>query len=173
MDTVQAPRAARRQHRHKPRPDLTHWPKEWECQVRAARNTDGEAIHALVDATTMRYGYKLPPCNWAHIEPFWYVAEVAGLLLGAVQVCIGRPVARVELLAIRPGLSQRKKAKVMKVLLAQVAVALTLDGATLVSTLIPEADKGFQTILERHGARQAVKGRMMLYTLPHGGQYGL
>lgn len=169
--TLDTPKA-RHQHRHRPRPDLTHWPKGWECKVRAAVNAEGEAIHALVDESTKKFGYILPACRWDRIEPFWYVAEVGGYLLGAVQVCVGRPLSRVELLAVRPGLSQSKKAKVVKLLIVRVAQALTLDGATLVSTLIPEQDSGFQTILERMGARHAVKGRMMMYQL-QGESHGL
>lgn len=162
----------RHQRRVKPRPDFEHWPKGWECRVRAAVDAEGEAIHALVDESTKKYGYMLPACRWDRIEPFWYVAEVGGYLLGAIQVCVGRPISRVELLAVRPGLSQSKKAKIVKLLLMRVVQALSLDGTTLISMIIPEKDMGFQTILERLGARHAVKGRMMLYQL-QGGNHGL
>ena len=154
------PRAPRRH-----RPDLTHWPKAWEMTVRAARNDEGEAVHELVDAMTTRYGWKLPAMSWSRIAPFWYVAEVQGVLLGAVQVCIGWPVGRLELLSVRPGLSQTKRAKVVKALLYYTTQAIKLDGTALVCALINDKDASLIRILERYGAKFAARGQILLYEL--------
>jgi hypothetical protein len=133
--------------------------------VRAAVNEEGEAIHDLVDAMTMQYGWKLPACRWDRISPFWYVAEVQGVLLGAVQLCIGWPIGRIELLSIRPGLSHTKTAKVTKALLYHVFEAMKLDGTTLACALVADRDNQFTRVLERWGARGMVQGRMFLYDL--------
>jgi len=164
--TSTGPRPGRKPRRIKrPRPDLTHWPKEWELTVRAARNDEGEAIHELVDLMTAQYGWKLPACRWDRITPFWYVAEVQGYLLGAVQVCVGWPIGRLELLSVRPGLSHTKTAKIVKALLYHCFEAMRLDGTELVCALVADKDNEFTRILERWGAKFAVKGRMLLYDL--------
>ena len=147
------------------KPDFAHWPKAWEFTVRAAEDAEGEAIHALVDASTAQYGYTIPACSWARVKPFWYVAEIQGELLGAVQICIGWPVGRVEMLSIRPGLSHTKTAKVVKALLYHAFHAMKLDGTTLICSLVAESQTDFIRILERWGFRFAAKGKMLYYQL--------
>jgi hypothetical protein len=133
--------------------------------IRAAVNAEGEAIHELVDAMTMQYGWKLPTCRWDRVAPFWYVAEVQGVLLGAVQICIGWPVGRIELLAVRPGLSHTKTAKIVKALLYHVFAAMQLDGTELACALVSDKDNHFTRVLERWGAKGSVQGRMFFYSL--------
>lgn len=145
------------------RPDLRHWPHLWEMTIRAARNDEGEAIHELVDAMTMQYGYRLPATRWDRVAPFWYVAEVQGVLLGAVQLCIGWPIGRIELLSVRPGLSHTKTAKIVKALLYHVFAAMRMDGTTLACALVADKDNHFTKVLERWGAKFAVNGKMFLY----------
>lgn len=147
------------------RPDLTHWPKAWELTVRAARNDEGEAIHALLDAQTTVSGWRLPKVRWDRVAPFWYVAEIQGVLLGAVQICIGWPVGRIELLAVLPGLSKTKRAKVVKALSYHVFAAMRLDGTELAAIMLMENGYEFGRILERWGARYAVQGKVYFYRL--------
>ena len=147
------------------KPDLAHWPKPWEFTVRIAQNHEGEAIHALVDAMTKQYGYTLPDCSWDRIHPFWYVAEVQGELMGAVQICIGWPIGRIELLSVRPGLSHTKTAKVVKALLYHVFHAMALDGTTLACALVADKNNEFTRILERWGFHFATTGKMLYYDL--------
>jgi len=147
------------------KPDLVHFNRPWEFTVRAAENHEGEAIHALVDAMTAQYGYTLPACRWDRVSPFWYVAEVQGELMGAVQLCIGWPIGRLELLSVRPGLSHTKTAKVVKALLCHAFKAMALDGTTLACVLVPDRDNEFTRILERWGLRSATNGRMLFYEL--------
>ena len=147
------------------KPDLTHWQQPWEFTVRVAENHEGEKIHALVDAMTKQYGYVLPACRWDRVKPFWYVADCAGELMGAVQLCIGWPVGRLELLSVRPGLSHTKTAKVVKALLYHAFHAMSLDGTTLACALVADKDNEFTRVLERWGARYAVQGKMFYYQL--------
>ena len=173
MEAAQAPTPTSPPHGRKPRrhkkvkPDLTHWPKMWEMTVRAAVNEEGEAIHALVDAMTMQYGWKVPQCRWDRVAPFWYGAEVQGVLLGAVQICIGWPIGRIELLSVRPGLSHTKTAKIVKALLYHAFGAMKLDGTELACALVSDKENHFMRVLERWGAKGSVKGRMFFYSLDH------
>jgi len=147
------------------RPDLTHWPQPWEFTVRGAVDAEGEAIHELVDTMTRQYGWTLPACDWSRVAPFWYVADVGGVLVGAVQLCIGRPICRLELLAVRPTLSKTKQAKIVKALLYHAFAAARLDGAALVCALISAKDDHFSRVIERWGAKFAVTGKMFFYPL--------
>lgn len=162
--TMPAPKIRRQRKRH-PRPDFTHWPKGWEFQVRPATDADGEAIHAVVDQMTQSQGWKLPACDWSKIAPFWYVADLHGWIIGAVQVCVGRPMSRIELLSVNTDLSNTKQAKVAKSLMARAVLALQVDGASMACGVVTGAENGFVRIVERCGARCAVKGVMVSYPL--------
>jgi len=164
----------RRQHRTAPRLDAAHWPKPWEFQVRHALNTEGEAIRDLVDQATKAFGWQYPACDWSRVAPFWYVADLQGWLLGAVQVCVGLPLSRIELLSVHQGLSQTKRAKVVKALLGRALHDLQVNGATLACGMIPMVDDEFVRIVERMGARYTTKGHLLCYPLvTHGGQHGV
>lgn len=159
-------RPPRRKRQKFVKPDLTHWPAKWEFTVRAAEDHEGEAIHALLDAQTTVAGWRLPKVNWSRVKPFWYVAEIQGELLGAVQICIGWPVGRIELLAIRPGLSKTKRAKIVKALAFYVFDAMRLDGTELACIAIA-ADTGYEfgRVLERWGATYATHADLYFYRL--------
>ena len=166
MPTEQAPaHRIRRQKKKLHRPDFEHWPQSWEFQVRAATDADGPAIHALVDQMTMAQGWKLPDCDWSRVAPFWYVADLQGWVIGAVQVCVSRPMSRLELLSVHQKLSKTKQAKVAKAVLARGLLALQLDGATMATGVVTGAENGFVRILERCGAQCAVKGIMVSYQM--------
>lgn len=160
-----APPKPRRQHKKPPRPDLVHFQKAWEFHVRPAVDADGEAIHAVVDQMTKSQGWKLPNCDWSKVAPFWYVADLQGWIIGAVQVCVGRPMSRIELLSVHQDLSRTKQAKVAKSLLARAVLALQVDGSSMACGVITGQENGFVRIVERCGARCAVKGVMVSYPL--------
>jgi len=147
------------------KPDLIHWPKHWEMTVRGAEDHEGEAVRGLVSEMAEQYGWALPPCPWTRLKPFWYVAEVQGLILGAVQVCIGWPIGRLELLSVRRNLSHTQRAKVVKALCYHAFDAMKLDGTTLVSLLLPEQDEMFTRVVSRAGAKFTVRGKMYLFPL--------
>jgi len=128
-------------------------------------NEEGEIVHALVDAMTQQYGYTLPPCNWNRLAPFWYVAEVEQTIVGAVQICIGWPIGRIELLSVLPGLSHTNTAKVVKALLYHVFAAMARDGTHLACALVADKDNEFTRVLERWGCRFATQGKMLYYDL--------
>lgn len=153
------PRASRRPLRV----DTAHWAKPWEVQIRAARSEEGRALKALVDEATQGYGWQLPDCDWSRVAPFWYVAHIEGYLLGAVQICVGYPIGRMELLSIRRGLSKTKRAKVVKALVSYVATVMAHDGFPMIGTTIPEQDAQFLKIVMRYGARPSIKGRQVYY----------
>lgn len=160
--TLVAPKI-RRQRKRQPRPDLLHWPKGYEFQVRHATDADGEGIHALVDQMTQSQGWTLPECDWSKVAPFWYVADLQGWLIGAVQVCVGRPMSRIELLSVHQKISRTKQAKVAKMLLARAVHDLRVNGATMACGVVTGPENGFVRIVERCGARCAVKGVMVSY----------
>lgn len=157
-----APKRVRpRANRQPPRVDVTHWAKPWEVQVRPARHDEGETIRQLVTSATSAYGWQLPDCEWSRVAPFWYVAHVGEYILGAVQVCVGYPIGRMELLSIRRGLSKTKRAKVVKSLVTAVAAIMVKDGFPMIGATIPEQDDQFMKIVMRYGARPGAKGRQV------------
>lgn len=164
--TTKHPTPSRPRHnRRAPRPDLTHWPKAHEVQVRPAMNLDGADIHELVDAMTTQYGYTIPKCDWSYVEPYWYVAEIGDWIVGAVQICPGRPFGHIGMIAVHLKLSHTKKAKIVKLLAYRAFLALKLGGNHLVSMMVPDQESEFTRILQRWGARASKPGRMLFFAL--------
>ena len=117
--------------------------------IRWAKEGEGPEIQAILHAD----GWSpLTELDWTLAGTSWKVAERQGLILGAVQVCLGIPVARLEMLAIDPLLPQSERAIVMRDLMAHAQMAAKVYGATAVSFMIGNNLPGFQHIVERRGA---------------------
>lgn len=127
--------------------------------VRAAVDADGEQIGALV----WRAGFTVESIDWTHIQPYWLVAEVNGTILGAIQMCPGKPMARLELLSIDEGVRLILKGRLVKMLLRTACYAMQRAGAQIVCGVIPGRLASYRTVLERHGARKLSDGTMYLY----------
>ena len=130
-----------------------------QLTVRWAKEGEGPEIQAILQADGWN---PLNELDWSKCETSWFVAERDGLLLGAVQVCMGIPVARLEMLAIDPLLSQSERAIVMRDLMAHAQLAAKMFGATAVSFMIGDDMTGFQYIVTRRGAVRISTGGIFI-----------
>lgn len=129
-----------------------------ETTIRLARNADGAAIAMLRAAC----GYPdADYLDWSNIEPYWIVACDVRDIVGALQVCPGRPVGRLEMLAVHPGLAPRARAETVKALALQGMATLRLHGSGIAAFLVPFELRAYKNALKKRGAVVAELGHIM------------
>jgi hypothetical protein len=128
--------------------------------VRLAKNADGPRIGELLAASGFKSdGWDI---DWSDIEPWWLVAEIDGVVEGAVQVCLAKPIARVEMLGINPELSYRDRSLVASKLDKQWQANVKISGASgLAGTVAYELD-GFLRVASRRGYVNVAEGCVMM-----------
>lgn len=119
-----------------------------DVEVRLAKDADGPAIGRLVVAA----GFAVATLDWSKVYPYWLVAERDGRVAGCIQVCMGLPIARLELMATDPELSKRMRARVVKSLLIHGLAMLKQQGAEIAAGVVPGELKDYQKILLHRGA---------------------
>ncbi len=116
--------------------------------VRFPRPGEGQIIRLLMIASGMvdiLHGWDSP------LAPYWLLAARQGEVIGALQVCYGIPMCRLDILALDPNLTKRERAQVI-LALGRAAVQLCVDyGATvLVTTINEDRYPGFGHVLQKH-----------------------
>lgn len=127
--------------------------------VRVAKNSDGERISELV----RQAGFDIPnlDLDWTQIEPYWLVAEHEGSVIGCIQTCPGRPIGRLEMLAIDPEVTGHLKGETVRELLVSGLTTLRLSGAQLACGMVPFDMKSYKRVLKKRGAVIIADGNML------------
>ena len=128
--------------------------------IRAARKDDAAAIKALLAAT----GQDLP-VSFEDVEGFWLVADRNERVIGCLQLCYGRPIGCLEMLALSDGLSTLASGYARRELLLTGMTMLSRNGSSFVRGFIPFRDKAYKKALRKRGAKVADQGNMMLRKL--------
>jgi hypothetical protein len=136
-------------------PDLLDGP----ISVRLARNEDGGSIGSLV--TRNGFYFDDFDIDWTEIYPHWVVAEINGIIVGALQVCPGKPLGRLELFCTEPRLRPRHRVKVLRGLSSAGEAALLAQGSQIASGVIPFTMKSYRNIAEKHGWAKLATGNLM------------
>lgn len=123
--------------------------------VRFATESDLTALAALV-----QLGFSH---QWtAEDAKSWLVAEIDGRLVGAVQVCMTRPVGRLELLSVVDDLDHRTRAAVVKTLTAAGLTTLQHLGCPIAACFVAQHDRGFRRMLKKRLGAQVVNAGVIL-----------
>jgi hypothetical protein len=129
--------------------------------VRIAANSEGERISELVKET----GFIVDGFTWNNIAPYWLVAEVDGVIIGCIQVCLSLPVGRIEMLAVDKRLSHVTRARVIYQLCITAGATLKAAGAQMATSLISFKNKPWKQILKRRGCVSIGVGNVMAHRL--------
>lgn len=156
----QSPTAANHSPKRKRKRPSRRWPTERDFTVRSAKNEDGPAIAALLHAD----GPDFRHLDWSDIGTGWIVADRDGVLVGVVQVCQGKPVGRLEMLALDTTRSKTLRAKALKALLLTGCKVLAYFGSQEVQFLAPASNDDYRKIVERYGSRRMLEG--VIYARP-------
>lgn len=125
-------------------------------EIILAPNVMGEEIKSLVN----KAGF-LTKLDWSDIYPFWLVAIAENKIVGCLQVCPGKPVGRLEMLAVDQEYTHQKKAKVVSMLLTVGVRTLKAHGAQMVTGHVGFEDKGYKRMLKKRGCEVISSGNMM------------
>ncbi len=135
-------------------------------KIRLAQNSDGPRIGELARAS----GFGVDGLDWSDIYPHWLVAERddpendAGVV-AAIQVSLGKPIGRLEMLVADRGLGHRERALVVRELLLQGLATLRQSGAQVAMGVLPFGERAYKRLLKRRGAVVAFSGNAMLKRL--------
>lgn len=124
--------------------------------VRLAENTDAPRIKELVVGA----GWKID-VEFAEVYPYWLVAEIDDEIKGAIQVCPGKPMGRLELLSVDPGVSFPQRARIVRELDIQGAATLRKGGSELAVGMIPFGLKSYKKVLKKRGCVVIGQGNMV------------
>ena len=122
-----------------------------DITIRMAKNDEGDVIGDLVLRGCGFGAFDGWDIDWSDIEPYWFVAEAAGVPLGCVQVCPGKPIGRVEMLSVEPALTKREAGLVTKVLIGQAIMTARLYGGQGLSGVIFDENADFKQVAEHRG----------------------
>jgi hypothetical protein len=124
-------------------------------ELRMATNLDGPRIAEL-------HGPEYAWMDWSDIEPFWAVAELDERVIGCLQIHQGKPIGRLEMLAVDEELAPRQRALVVRNLIWLGILALRSGGSSAVSALIAFEDRAFKHQVKKHfGAEVTLSGNLL------------
>lgn len=124
--------------------------------IRHAANTDGEAISELM--FSVGYNARL---DWSDIAGYWLVAEIEREIVGAIQICYGKPMGRLDLTGISPKLSAHRGARIYRDLVLSGLQTLHTFGAQTASGYVPFPNRNIKRFLKKIGGRSLGQGNFM------------
>lgn len=131
--------------------------RQGDVRVRLATNSEGTRILELLTHA----GFKVDGLDWSKIAPFWLVAEMNGQVLGCIQVCLGLPIGRAELLAVDPNVTHVLRALLVKRLIYGALSTIKASGAQAATSLVPFEMKSYKKILKKMGCVSMGAGNEM------------
>jgi hypothetical protein len=134
-----------------------------EVTVRLAGNDEGKTVGDL--ARIAGFYVEGWDIDWSDIHPHWLLAEHEGRVVGAVQICYGKPVARLEMLALVPELPKRVRAAVIMELTAVAEQTMIQYGAQAGSSMISFSMPEFKKFVKRNGGVTVDSGNIFLKRL--------
>ena len=129
--------------------------------VTLAGNGDAEDVQRLVLAA----GFEVPGLTWGNLYPHWLVAKIDDEIVGCMEVLLGRPIGRLEVLSLDQDLDKREHATVLHSLVIQGLVTLRQYGAELVASMIPFEDKAWKKALVKRGGVITSSGHILVKRL--------
>lgn len=134
-----------------------------DIKARLAINDEGPRVAEL--AASAGFVFTDWEISWDDIHPHWLVADHRGELLGCLQVCYGRPVGRLEMLAFDPSLEKDDKRVVIEVLIRSGFQVLKDYGAQASSSMIPFELTAYTRWLKRRGGVNLGSGNIIMKVL--------
>ena len=101
--------------------------------------------------------------DWSDIGPYWLIAfDEDHRIVGCVQMLVGKPLARIELLCVDERLDHPVRARAIRTLILRACEALRGAGAKAVAGTVPFALKSYKRVLKKRGAETMLQGNVMM-----------
>lgn len=119
-----------------------------DIKVRLAQDSEAPIVASLVAEIFHMQGW-MP--EFKSVFPHWLVAEIAGEIVGAINLRISVPIASVEMLSIDPKLTHRERGAVTLMLTDSAMAIAAAAGAEAVSAMIPDSMQSYLRVAQRRG----------------------
>jgi len=130
-----------------------------DIKVRLAQNDEAEIVQALFD-DVFQMGDWNP--TFEAIFPHWLVAEIAGEVVGTINIRISMPISSIEFLSIDPKLRLVDRTRVTRMLLDSAIAICGASGSQGVSSMIPDELESYREMLEDCGHQIGSHGVMVV-----------
>lgn len=134
--------------------------KENPVKTRLALDGEGSLVATL--AAHSGFCFKGWDIDWSRVHPHWLIAEYEGRPIGTINVCLGRPVTRLEIMGIDPEVSQRIRGCTALALTDAGSVIARQYGAEAISGLIPFDNPSYKRVALRRGWIVLDSGNLLL-----------
>jgi hypothetical protein len=119
-----------------------------DVKVRLAQNSEAHLVAKLVSEIFHMEDWEL---KFESVFPYWLVAEIAGEIVGAVNLRISIPISSVEMLTIDPKLTWKQRATVGCLLIDSAAAIVASSGSEAVSSMIPDSMPDYLKVVKSEG----------------------
>jgi hypothetical protein len=119
-----------------------------DIKVRLATNEEAPIVENLV-SEIFEMGDWSP--KFENIFPNWLVAEIAGEIVGTVNMRVSNPFTSVEMLAMDPTLTMRERVSVVALLTDSARALAAGNGSVAVSSMIPDDMSEYLEASKRRG----------------------
>jgi hypothetical protein len=129
-----------------------------DIKVRMAQDSEREIVAKLVNDLLLFEDWKL---KFESVFPYWLVAEVAGEIVGTINIRISVPVSTAEMLVVKPGF-ERPERRAIALMLADAATTIcAAAGAEAMSALITDKMGSFIDYSKENGGIIGDRGNLM------------
>lgn len=124
-----------------------------------ARDDEGERIRALL----LQDGLNLEGGDWTGLAQTWLVArDKAGTVQACIAVHPGRPVGRLDFLAIEWSLKGLSRVKAYKAIMESAVAVLAARGASFVAGVVPYYLPDYGEFVGTYGCKQLNEGWLFI-----------
>ncbi len=116
-----------------------------DIKVRLAQDNEASLVKELFDEVF--YMGDWHP-EFKTVFPYWLVAEIAGEIVGTINIRLSMPISSIEMLAMRPELGKIERTRVTAMLLDCAIVICGASGSEGVSSMIPDELGSYRDYLE-------------------------
>jgi len=134
-----------------------------DLRIRLAEKEDALKVKALI--TAVNPDGRFEDVDFSDLHPYWLLAENGRGAIGCIQMCPGRPIGRMEMLAVHDGLTHQQRAHVVKRLTDIAMVALKQQGSQYASGVVPFTAKSWKKVIKRRGGEVVSSGNLMMRRL--------
>ena len=132
--------------------------EETDVKVRMAQDSEAPIVAALVNDYFKFEDWKL---KFERVFPYWLVAEVAGEIVGTINIRISVPVSTAEMLMVDPRF-ERDDRRIIALLLADSATVIcAAEGAEAMSAMITDEMGSFLDYSKENGGVVGGRGSLM------------